>query len=123
MLFRSASAATTTAPGAAAPQAWPLPQAWNDAIADLQAADSLIWNDTDKKGRPRSRDCRPDLLRLTAAAAPTAAMAVSLDLEAAVDPAGRSLRPEQIAHWLGERLGLALEPAQVQRRGLLLRAC
>jgi len=115
-------------PGAESPrQAWPAPQAWNDAIADLLASDSLIWNDTDKKGRPRSRECRPALLQLGASGSPAAPLtggaAICLDLEAAVDPAGRSLRPEQIAHWLGQRLGLALEPAHVQRRALQLRAC
>jgi hypothetical protein len=48
---------------------------------------------------------------------------ISLELEAAVDPAGRSLRPEQISHWLTEQLGLALELSDVQRCALQLRAC
>jgi radical SAM family uncharacterized protein/radical SAM-linked protein len=113
-------------PAAAAQASMPPEAAWTDAIADLLQADSLIWNDTDKKGRPRSRECRPALLRLERSAEalqPDGAVAIGLDLEAAVDPAGRSLRPEQIAHWLGERLGLALEPGRVQRRRLVLHPC
>ncbi len=114
-------------PAAGATPAWPNEAAWSEAIAALLNADSLIWNDTDKKGRPRSRECRPDLLQLARSpevvGGSGAAAAISLDLEAAVDPAGRSLRPEQIAHWLAERLAIPLEPAQVQRRSLVLRAC
>jgi radical SAM-linked protein len=116
---------TLQAPAAAAGP-WPLPDAWDAAIADLLQADALIWNDTDKKGRPRTRDCRPALLQLRRSGEGpigSSSPALRLDLEAAVDPAGRSLRPEHIAHWLGERLALSLESTQVQRRSLVLRPC
>ena len=46
-----------------------------------------------------------------------------LDLEAAVDPQGRSLRPEHLRHWLGETLGQRLVLGAVQRRRLWLDAC
>ncbi|QPN65151.1 TIGR03960 family B12-binding radical SAM protein [Synechococcus sp. CBW1004] len=111
---------------AAAVGPWPAQDGWDGAIADLLQSDALIWNDTDKKGRPRSRDCRPALLQLSRSGeGPTGSSSPSLrlDLEAAVDPAGRSLRPEQIAQWLGERLAIPLEPTQVQRRSLVLRSC
>jgi radical SAM-linked protein len=106
----------------------PLPEsaAWEGAIAALLAAETLIWNDTDKKGRPRTRECRASLRHLGlsgVALGSSAGASLTLELEASVDPAGRSLRPEQIAHWLGERLGIALEPGVVQRRGLVLRPC
>ncbi|MEB3354478.1 MAG: TIGR03936 family radical SAM-associated protein, partial [Cyanobacteriota bacterium] len=93
------------------------------ALADLQAAEELIWQDTDKKGRPRQRDCRPSLLdvHLTGPAAcvppATALGSAELVLEAAVDEAGRSLRPSQLAHWLEERL---LQPLQL---GWQCRSC
>ena len=93
------------------------------ALGDLQAAEALIWQDTDKKGRPRQRDCRPSLLdvHLTGAAAcvppATALGSAELVLEAAVDEAGRSLRPSQLAHWLEERL---LQPLQL---GSQCRSC
>ena len=37
---------------------------WHQAVAAVLAAPSLIWQDTDKKGRPRQRDCREALLGL-----------------------------------------------------------
>jgi radical SAM-linked protein len=118
----------TLQPAAGSRLPWPSPEAWDGAIATLLEADVLIWDDTDKKGRPRSRDCRPALLRLgrcgdAVARAQETDVPICLDLEAGVDPAGRSLRPEQIAHWLGERLEMALEPGLVQRRSLVLRPC
>ncbi|MFM7313798.1 MAG: TIGR03936 family radical SAM-associated protein, partial [Cyanobium sp.] len=106
----------------------PTERDWQGAITDLLAAPTLVWNDKDKKGRPRSRDCRPALLRLHCSAWEPVGPGLldawpTLELEAAVDPAGRSLRPEQIAHWLGERLAIALEVSAVKRRELSLRAC
>jgi len=111
--------------GAAVLQAWPGREAWDEAIAALLAAPALPWQDTDKKGRPRSRDCRPALLalRLDPQPPPPAAQRIGIELEAAIDPAGRSLRPEQIAAWLAQRLAIPLEPARVRRRALLLRPC
>ena len=93
------------------------------------AADALIWEDTDKKGRPRQRDCRPALLDLRLAAGASAGPgeasvdpdAVVLELQAAIDPSGRSLRPEQLQHWLGQRLGVALELGRLQRQALVLK--
>jgi hypothetical protein len=108
--------------------------AWRRAIGALLTADSLTWRDQDKKGRPRARDCRPYLLdlRLTAfpadpggpgARAEAGEGAVELALEAAIDPQGRSLRPEQVAHWLVEQLGCPLQLQGVRRQQLRLRAC
>jgi radical SAM-linked protein len=79
---------------------------WQAAVAALLAAPELLWHDTDKKGRPRQRDCRPALmaLELTAITATSAELA----LQAAIDGAGRSLRPEQLRDWLAERLGQPL---------------
>ncbi|EDY37625.1 radical SAM domain protein [Cyanobium sp. PCC 7001] len=110
------------APGETAPG----PERWARAIAALLAAESLPWHDTDKKGRPRSRDCRQALRSLVPVPPAAAAQALEggmvLELEAAIDPSGRSLRPEQLAHWLGEDLGVALVCASMQRLALLLRS-
>jgi radical SAM family uncharacterized protein/radical SAM-linked protein len=97
------------------------PAAWQRAIDDLLGTDPLPWHDTDKKGRPRQRDCRPYLLELVAG--PVQADAASISLRAAIDPQGRSLRPEQISAWLGERLTLPLQLAAVRREALRLAAC
>jgi radical SAM-linked protein len=105
------------------------PEDWSSAMASLLAADELLWNDTDKKGRPRQRDCRPYLSDLRPATLAADGMEASippaqvLDLEARVDPQGRSLRPEHLCHWLGERLGQPLVLGAVQRRSLRLDPC
>jgi radical SAM-linked protein len=75
---------------------------WQAAVAALLAAPELLWHDTDKKGRPRQRDCRPALMALELAAVTTAS--AELALQATIDGAGRSLRPEQLRDWLAERL-------------------
>jgi radical SAM family uncharacterized protein/radical SAM-linked protein len=102
------------------------PEAWDAAIAALLAAAELSWQDTDKKGRPRQRDCRPELLNLRrvdprvcpGAPAPDALV---LELEAAIDGAGRSLRPSQVSHWLAQHLGCELVVGHQCRTALLLR--
>jgi radical SAM-linked protein len=115
------SIALQTPPGAPPPTA----ARWREAIAALLASTSLPWEDTDKKGRPRSRECRGALLGLRwssgLAPADVPAGPVVLALEAAVDPAGRSLRPEQLVHWLSQRLGVPLETGRLRRTALILR--
>jgi radical SAM family uncharacterized protein/radical SAM-linked protein len=86
------------------------------ALDALLAADRLLWHDTDKKGRPRQWDGRPSLLGLQWREG-------RVLLEAAIDPQGRSLKPEQIRTWLAERLGQSLVLKGVRRDALLLRAC
>jgi radical SAM-linked protein len=120
-------------PAAGAEHTWPRPEQWQRAIATLLAREALIWHDQDKKGRPRQRDCRSQLLALRlappAAAGPPPplkpAASLTLELEAAIDPQGRSLRPEQVVHWLAEALpqALPLELVGVCRQQLRLRAC
>ena len=111
------------------PERAPNPEggAWREACAALLAAPSLPWHDTDKKGRPRERDCRPYLLALALASDPDPdpdrAGAVRLDLRARIDPQGRSLRPEFLRQWLAEQLATPLQLGQIERRALLLAAC
>ncbi len=101
----------------------PEPADWDRAIGELLEAEALPWNDQDKKGRPRQRDCRSALLALRRLAPPEPDGRVSLELKAAIDPQGRGLRPEQIQFWLAQRLGFSLELEAVQRQALQLRAC
>lgn len=115
------------APDPAAPDPASLtPERWAAAVAALLEATSLPWQDQDKKGRPRERECRPYLLdlRLVSPEGPSPAGADQvLDLEAAVDPQGRSLRPDHLRHWLSTGLGQPLVLGPVQRRCLRLDAC
>ncbi len=104
----------------------PLPaQRWRQAIAELERSPSLTWRDTDKKGRPRERDCRPFLIALALEEGAEAGWedAVRLSLEARIDPQGRSLRPEFLRHWLSESLATPLELGRIERRALLLAPC
>jgi radical SAM-linked protein len=92
---------------------------WQQAVAAVLAAPSLIWQDTDKKGRPRQRDCREALLGLGLTLEPGGS--VMLELDAAIDPSGRSLRPEQLQHWLAEQLDRPLHLGRLQRQALTLK--
>jgi radical SAM family uncharacterized protein/radical SAM-linked protein len=92
------------------------PALWQPALDALLAADRLLWHDTDKKGRPRQWDGRPSLLGLQWCDG-------RVLLEAAIDPQGRSLKPEQIRTWLAERLRQSLVLHGVRRDALLLRPC
>jgi hypothetical protein len=82
------------------------------------ASEEWIWEDTDKKGRPRRRDCRPYLQSLELLEEGTA---VGLRYTAVVDPAGRSLRPEQLQHWCAEQLEQPVEMVSLRRESLQLR--
>jgi radical SAM family uncharacterized protein/radical SAM-linked protein len=104
-----------------APAAFPGAGAWQAAAQALLASDSWIWCDTDKKGRPRSRECRPDLLRLVVQTQPEGAIGV--EYSATIDPAGRSLRPEQLQHWFQQQLGVPLALRRLRRQSLQLRQC
>ena len=95
---------------------------WSEAVEALMAAEQLIWHDTDKKGRPRERDCRP-ALRALMLVSPGDDQQVRLRLEAAVDPMGRSIRPSQIKHWLEAELGVPLQLHDLRREALQLAEC
>ena len=94
---------------------------WSAAVDQLLLAKTLVWHDTDKKGRPRERDCRPALKALQVTNQ-TAGGAARLRLEAAVDDMGRSLRPAQIQHWLSETVGQPLQVQRLTREALILSA-
>ena len=95
---------------------------WDAALHALLGADALIWNDTDKKGRPRQRDCRASLQSLEIMEA-RGQQGRRLRLEAGVDEMGRSLRPAQIQHWLAEQLNQPIAVDKVCRDALVLARC
>ena len=92
---------------------------WDAAVASITAAQQLIWHDTDKKGRPRQRDCRPSLRRLELLSG-SSLKRRRLCLETEVDEMGRSIRPTQIQHWIAEQQGLQLEITALNREALHL---
>ena len=100
----------------------PIAVDWDAALHALLGADALIWNDTDKKGRPRQRDCRASLQTLEIMEA-RGQQGRRLRLEAGVDEMGRSLRPAQIQHWLAEQLNQPIAVDKVCRDALVLARC
>ncbi len=95
---------------------------WKGAVTALLSSETLLWHDTDKKGRPRQRDCRPSLRNLVCVDNLTGS-GVRLRLEAEVDEMGRSVRPGQIQHWLSEQLSQPLAVENVSRDALVLARC
>ena len=95
---------------------------WSEALAAITTAKELIWHDTDKKGRPRQRDCRPAIRRLDCLTDGQGER-VRLRLEASVDPMGRSVRPSQIQHWIEKQLSEPLTLRRLSRDGLQLSEC
>ena len=87
---------------------------WQVAVEFLKEAHELLWHDTDKKGRPRQRDCRPALRELQLCnrceegGESLCLDVVQLRLEASIDSMGRSLKPVQVKHWLAEQMGESL---------------
>ena len=100
---------------------------WQAALTALLAATELPWQDTDKKGRPRQRDCRQLLLDLQLVS-PTAATAgrigagapVPIALASAITPQGLGLKPDHLCLWLGQRLGRPLRADSPRRLALTL---
>ncbi|MFL0776867.1 MAG: TIGR03960 family B12-binding radical SAM protein [Prochlorococcus sp.] len=103
---------------------------WQEALDAVLEEIELIWHDTDKKGRPRQRDCRSLLRDLHIQKgsgiepANTAPLnSIRVQLEAAIDPMGRSIKPIQIQHWIAEKLDRSLNVSGVQRHQLQLQEC
>jgi uncharacterized protein (DUF2344 family) len=105
---------------ASTPAEAPSAEIWHAAAQALLASEEWIWNDTDKKGRPRQRDCRPFLQALELCTDAAGTGPVQLRYSAVVDPAGRSLRPEQLQHWFSQRLERDLEMVSLRRESLQL---
>jgi hypothetical protein len=104
---------------------------WQQVVDALLSRDTLVWDDTDKKGRPRQRDCRPVLetLEIVSPVGDGASVnqelvdGVRLELLAHIDHQGRSLKPAQLQHWLSEALAQSLRLHNVRRLELRLVRC
>ena len=94
-------------------------QSWQAACQAILAAPGLPWEDMDKKGRPRQRDLRPLLKDLTLHGQKGATVRLAVDV--AIDPSGRSLKPEQLETVLADHLGEGLAITTLRRDWLYLR--
>ena len=101
----------------------------NQAIQAVLLSSQLIWNDTDKKGRPRQRDCRKDLLLLQCLSehelqsSQPQQKKIKVKLQASIDEMGRSIKPHQVQFWLSQHLDRTLEISAVSRTELQLQRC
>ena len=100
---------------------WPEAEAWESALQTLMQSDSWIWNDHDKKGRPRQRDCRPALRQVLLARHEGPSKAVELILETRIDAQGFGVRPEHLRSWLSTHLERPLGLGPQKREALFLR--
>ncbi|MFM1798953.1 MAG: hypothetical protein RLZZ117_1231 [Cyanobacteriota bacterium] len=103
--------------------AWPESEAWGEALAAMRELESWIWQDHDKKGRPRQRECRPSLRQVRLCGHDAAEPQVELELETLIDGQGFGLRPEHLRSWLSSHFGQPLRLGEMRREALLLRTC
>mgnify|MGYP000296550817 FL=1 len=102
---------------------------WQKAIDSLIESKELIWHDTDKKGRPRQRNCRPELCSLEMQMGEEIKTGllpfktIRLQLNALIDPLGRSIKPKQVKEWLEKYIEHPLEISRVQRDEIKLLEC
>ncbi len=103
---------------------------WEEALDQIITAPSLVWHDTDKKGRPRERDFRPSLTALKIHfKSETNDFElfndgwVHIELETGIDPQGRSIKPTQIQQWFEEKLKESLLITGIRREKLKLLQC
>ncbi len=102
---------------------------WQKAIDSLISAKKLVWHDHDKRGKPRSRNCRQELHSLeidNIKNNPNHSSTnhrIRVQLNAHIDPIGRSIKPMQIKQWLEEYLEQPLEISQVKRDEIQLHQC
>ncbi len=99
------------------------------AINNLLDSEKLIWTDTDKKGRKRERDFRPELKRIYIGKGKGSSKEdsyhkkISIELESLISPIGQSVKPDHIRHWLSKNIDNTLEIADIKRNELILKKC
>lgn len=82
---------------------------------------TLIWKDTDKKGRRRERNFREELKSLkTKLCSSKSSNCTRIELKTFIDPIGRSIKPAQIKYWLEEYYEQSMQMSDVTRDELTL---
>ncbi len=97
-----------------------------NAIENIMSSNELIWQDKDKKGRHRERDCRELLEKLVLIDCDGNKLYSenqSIELSAFIDKLGRSIKPEQIKHWIEKEVGHSLLMQGIKRQELILLEC
>ncbi len=99
-------------------------ETWNLAIQKITQSKTLIWKDTDKKGRYRERDFRPMLEKINLISWQdfSSEKFVSIELHSLISSNGQSIKPLHIQHWLSQILSNTLEIKNIQRKELILKS-
>ncbi len=99
------------------------------AIEEIVNSKELIWVDTDKKGRSRKRDLKPELknLHLIQNQLKQNQLAhdktISIELQSLISPIGQSVKPMHIKHLLTKSLGHSITIKDIKRSNLILKKC
>ncbi len=102
---------------------------WEHAIKTIVNSKELIWVDTDKKGRLRERDLKPELknLLLTEYKIKNDQLddeeTISIELQSLISPIGQSIKPMHIKHLLAKSLGHSITIKDIKRSKLILKKC
>ena len=102
---------------------------WQDGLSKLIASESLMWRDTDKKGRPRELECRPLLKsiilkkKIEKEKEFFCLKSNRIELKTYIDQMGRSIKPIQVKLWLEEYFDQSLIISSVIRDEIHLLKC
>ena len=102
---------------------------WEKALENIIEAQELIWTDTDKKGRKRSRNFKPELKSLTIknrlkkADQLSEVKMLEIELNSFISFQGKSIKPIHVKYWLSKRIGNDLEIFGLKRTKLILKRC
>ena len=102
---------------------------WEYAIKKIVNSKELIWIDTDKKGRSRKRDLKPELKKLNITQNKiknnhlTHEETISIELQSLISPIGQSIKPMHIKHLLTKSLGHSITIKDIKRSKLILKKC
>lgn len=102
---------------------------WEYAIKKIVNSKELIWIDTDKKGRSRKRDLKPELKKLHVTQNKiknnhlTHEETISIELQSLISPIGQSIKPMHIKHLLTKSLGHSITIKDIKRSKLILKKC
>ena len=100
-----------------------------EAVNIIQDSKELILKDTDKKGRERKRDFRPELKHIKLIDFQDKFKkdelndSFHMELNSLINPLGKNVKPEYIKSWLEEFSGESLKINNIKRIQLILKRC
>ena len=102
---------------------------WQNGLNSISNANTLIWKDSDKKGRARERDFKQSLIKLSiemnnSQKLPSMCFnTIRIKLESNIDNMGCNLKPLQIQQWVQNYFERTLIISEIRRDELKLFQC